>query len=141
MPSTIRTILINSTHCANTSGNKNYYKFDFVGGGLNLDANKKHYLGVSSITIPYSMFNISDIYLNKTFEFKIPTGPGGATTTYNMELPSSFMDINDLNKWFQWFFIQNGFYCLSATGEYVYFFELEYNISTYSVNVIFYPMT
>lgn len=138
---TVKTILINTTHCSNSSGNKNQFTYKFVGGGLDLEPNKKHSIGVSSITIPYSFFNISDIYGNKNFQLKIPTGAGGVTTTYDIELPSSFMDVTDLNKYLQWFFIKEGKYCMTETGDYVYFMEFEYNISTYSVNCIFYPLT
>jgi hypothetical protein len=50
------------------------------------------------------------------------------------------MTVDDMNKFVQWWSINYYFYCLSANGEYCYFFELEYNVSTYSVNCIFYPL-
>jgi hypothetical protein len=131
----IRTIIFNSTHCNNTASNKNSYTYAFRGGGLELDPTKKHSIAVSNITIPYSFFNISDIYNNRNFSLIING------TTYNINLPASFMDVSDLNKYLQWWFIQNNFYCLDAFGNYVYFLEFEYNVSRYAVECIFYPMT
>jgi hypothetical protein len=136
----IKTILINGTHCSNLTGNKNQFRYDFVGGGLDIsDPTKKYSIGVSSLTIPYSFFNVSDIYLNKKFSIIVPTSVG-STTTYNIELPSSFMTVDDINKYLQFWAINNNFYTVNSVGDYTYYIELEYNISTYSVNCIFYPL-
>ena len=121
----VKTILIKTSNVANT--NKNAFVYKFLGGGLELDSNKKHNIAVSSVTIPYSFFNISSIYNNRNFSLVINGTP------YNIELPASFMTVDDLNKYLQWWFIQNNFYCLDAFGNYVYFLELEYNISRYAV--------
>lgn len=136
----IKTLLINGTHCNNLTGNKNSFTYPFVGGGYDIsDSTKKYSIGVSSITIPYSFYNISEIYRNKMFSIIVPTSAGN-TTTYNIELPSSFMTVNNLNHFIQWWSINNNFYTLNNTGEYTYYIELEYNVSTYSVNSIFYPL-
>lgn len=131
----IKTILINTTHCNNSTGNKNSFTYKFVGGGLELNPNQKHSIAVSNITIPYSFFNISDIYNNRNVQLIING------TTYNINLPASFMDADSINKFFQWWFIQNNFYVLDAFGNYVYFFEIELNQSRYAIECIFYPMT
>ena len=136
----IKTILINGTHCNNLSSNRNSFRYDFVGGGLDIsDPTKKYSIGVSSITIPYSFFNVSEIYNNKRFSIIVPTSAGN-TTTYNIELPSSFMTVDDINKYLQFWAINNNFYTVNSVGDYTYYIELEYNISTYSVNCIFYPL-
>ena len=120
----IRTIIFNSTHCVNPTGDKNEYRYVFRGGGLELSPDKKHSIAVTNITIPYSMFNISENYNNKFFQLIING------TTYNINLPSSYMDVSDLNKYLQWFFInQNIGYCYDQFQNYKYFMEMEYNIS------------
>lgn len=129
----VKTILINTSNVS--SPNKNQYTYKFVGGGLELEPTKKHSIAVSSVTIPYSFFNISDIYNNRNFSL-IVNG-----TTYNINLPASFMTVDDLNKYLQWWFIQNNMYTLDVYGNYVYYMELEYNISRYAVETIFYPLT
>ena len=131
----IRTIIFNSTHCVNPTGDKNEYRYVFRGGGLELSPDKKHSIAVTNITIPYSMFNISENYNNKFFQLIING------TTYNINVPSSYMDVSDLNKYLQWWFInQNIGYCYDQFQNYKYFMELEYNVSRYAVEVIFYPM-
>ena len=89
----VKTILINTSHVSNSL--KNQYTYRFVGGGLELDPNQKHSIAVSSITIPYSFFNISDIYNNRNFQIKV------GATTYDINLPASFMTVDDLSKYFQ----------------------------------------
>ena len=131
----IKTILINTTHCNNSTGNKNSFTYKFVGGGLELDPSKKHSIAVSNITIPYSFFNISDIYNNRNVQLIING------TTYDINLPASFMDSDSINKFFQWWFIQNNFFVLDAFSNYVYFFKIEMNQSRYAIECIFYPMT
>ena len=128
----VKTILINSSNVSNSL--KNQYTYKFVGGGLEFEPNKNHYIAVSSITIPYSFFNISDIYDNRNFSI-ICNG-----TTYNLDIPSSFMTVDDLNKFLQFFFIQNNLYTLDTFGNYVYYLELEYNVSRYAVECIFHPL-
>ncbi len=80
----IKTLLINGTHCNNLAGNRNSFTYPFVGGGLDISDNTKDCIGVSSISIPYSFFNISEIYRNKNFSIIVPTSAGN-TTTYNIE--------------------------------------------------------
>jgi hypothetical protein len=55
-------------------------------------------------------------------------------------MPAMYADVNDINKYLQYWFIQNNYYVLDAYGNYVYFMEFAYNINRYAVETIFYPM-
>jgi hypothetical protein len=50
------------------------------------------------------------------------------------------MTVDDINKYMQWWAINNNLFTVSQTGDYVYYIEMDYNISTYSVNVIVFPL-
>ncbi len=73
---------------------------------------------VSSAQIPYSIFNITDVYNNNKFGLGFPTG--ALSTTYTMfaiTLPNGFCTIEDLNSDMQQYAIScrsNAFiYCSS----------------------------
>ena len=128
----VKAILINSTHVSNDYNNQFTYRFS--GGGLELPADKNNQIAVSQVTIPYSFFNISaSIYGNSTFSILYNA------VTYNVTVPDSFMSVTELNKYLQYFFVQNNLYCIDSAGEYTYFMSFRYNVSRYIVEVVFNP--
>ena len=68
------TLVLNSSNVSNTSTNTTF-KYNFIQGGFQV---KDMEMCVSSITLPYSFYNVSSYYANRTFSLIFPTA---ATTT------------------------------------------------------------
>ena len=62
------TLVLNSSNVSNTSTNTSF-KYSFIQGGF---AVKDMEMCVSSITLPYSFYNVSSYYNNRTFSLVFP---------------------------------------------------------------------
>jgi hypothetical protein len=91
---------------------------------------------ISNITLPYSFFNVSTFYNNKTFSLIFPTG--ALTTTFAFTLPDGFYTINDINSYIQQQCIINRAYLIDSSGDYVYFVKMMYNATYYAVQFLYY---
>jgi hypothetical protein len=91
---------------------------------------------ISSITLPYSFFNVSTYYNNKTFSLIFPTA--ATTITYSITLPDGFYTITDINSYIQQQCVLNGAYLLDSSGNYVYFVKMVYDSTYYAVQFIYY---
>ena len=91
---------------------------------------------ISSITLPYSFFNVSSYYNNKTFSLIFPTG--ATTITYNFTLPDGFYTITDINSYIQQQCISNGTYLIDSSGNNIYFVKMVYNTTYYAVQFLYY---
>jgi hypothetical protein len=89
---------------------------------------------VSNITLPYSWFNITSAYANRTFSviWTIAAVP----QQLNFTLQEGFYSVTDINAALQQLCITNGLYLINAAGNYVYYLTLLYNVSTYGVQLI-----
>ena len=77
-------LTLNSTNLSNTNTNTSF-KYNFINGGFTC---KDYEMCVSSVTLPYSFYNVSSYYNNKTFSLIFPTGI--ATSTINITLDLFF---------------------------------------------------
>jgi hypothetical protein len=93
---------------------------------------------VSSITLPYSFYNVSSYYANRTFSLIFPTA--ATTTTISITLPEGFYTVTDINSYIQQVCLDYGAYLIDSTGNYVYFQQLVYNSTYYSVQLLLYPV-
>jgi len=128
------TLVLNSSNVSNTSTNTTF-KYDFINGGFQI---KDMEMCVSSITLPYSFYNVSAYYANRTFSLIFPTA--ATTTTISITLPSGFYTIPDINSYIQQICIDYGAYLIDATGNYVYYQQLVYNSTYYSVQLLLFPV-
>ena len=128
------TLVLNSSNVSNTSTNTTF-KYDFINGGFQI---KDMEMCVSSITLPYSFYNVSAYYTNRTFSLIFPTA--ATTTTISITLPSGFYTIPDINSYIQQICIDYGAYLIDATGNYVYYQQLVYNSTYYSVQLLLFPV-
>ena len=128
------TLVLNSSNVSNTSTNTSF-KYNFINGGFQI---KDMEMCVSSITLPYSFYNVSAYYANQTFSLIFPTA--ATTTTISITLPSGFYTIPDINSYIQQICIDNGAYLIDATGNYVYYQQLVYNSTYYSVQLLLFPV-
>ena len=127
-------LTLNSTHVSNQNTNTTF-KYNFINGGFTC---KDYEMCISSITIPYSFYNVSSYYNNKTFSLIFPTG--STTINYDFTLPDGFYTITDINSYIQQQCVLNGAYLINTSGEYVYFVKLVYNAIYYSVQFLYYSV-
>ena len=123
-------LTLNSTNVSNTNTNTTF-KYNFINGGFTC---KDYEMCVSSITLPYSFYNVSSFYSNKTFSLIFPTA--ATTVQYDITLPDGFYTVIDINSYIQQVCVTNGAYLIDTSGNYVYFVQLVYNVAYYSVQLL-----
>ncbi len=111
-------LTLNSTNVSNTNTNTTF-KYNFINGGFTC---RDYEMCISSITLPYSFFNVSSYYNNKTFSLIFPTA--ATTITYSITLPDGFFSITDINSYIQQQCVLNGAYLIDSSGNYVYFIKM-----------------
>ena len=122
------TLTLNSSNVIGS--NNNTFQYNFITGAFHA---KDYEMAVGGFTIPYSWFNVSTSYNNKTISI---TFPYLATTyTLNIVLPDGFYLISDINNYIQLQMINAGLYLVSPSGQNVYFFQM-YSNTTYYANQI-----
>lgn len=96
---------------------------------------KDKYIAVSSISMFYSWFNITQAARTNYIIFTWDSG-NPALSNITITIPDGLYEINDINNYFQYYCIQNGFYWIqTGTGNYVYPFEIILNPQRYAVQL------
>lgn len=129
----VNTILINKNNAIN-NGFKNSFSYKFVGNGLQLDSNRDNSIALVSLSMPFSIFNISGIYNNNSYQIIYNS------VTYTNNIPDSYLDIDGLNKNLQFFLVSNNLYLIDDAGNYRYYMEFVLDVALYKVSVKFYPV-
>ena len=127
-------LTLNSTNVINTNNNSSF-KYNFINGGF---IAKDYEMCISSITLPYSFFNVSAYYSNKTFSLIFPTG--ATTITYDFTLYDGFCSVTDINSYIQQQCIANGAYLIDSAGDNIYFVQLVYNSTYYAVQFLYFSV-
>ena len=123
-------LTLNSTNLSNTNTNTTF-RYNFINGGFTCN---DYEMCVSSVTLPYSFYNVSSNYANKTLSLIFPTG--STTVQYDITLPDGFYTVADINSYIQQICVDNGAYLLDSSGNYVYFVQLAYNTTYYTVQLL-----
>lgn len=126
----MRTIVLNTSNIVpDGKNNKLIYRFP------NSVLFKDNSIAVSSVSMYYSWFNISEELQNNKFSFAY-LDPTNTLITVNIVIPDGTYEVITLNALLQFEFIKEGFYLLdSATGENVYYAEFILNPSRYAVQI------
>lgn len=124
----MRTIVLNSSNVVdNGLSSTLLYKFPnsvlFSGNSI----------AVSSISLYYSWFNISQAFGNNIIRYTWTVGL--VTTTYTVTIPDGLYEIADINALLQFTMIQNGQYLVDASGDNVYYLELIVNPARYAIQL------
>ena len=127
-------LTLNSANVSNTNTNMTF-TYKFINGSFTC---KDYEMCISSITLPYSFFNVSSYYNNKTFSLIFPTA--ATTITYSITLPDGFYTITDINSYIQQQCVLNGAYLIDSSGNYVYFVKMMYNATYYAVQFLYYSV-
>jgi hypothetical protein len=121
-------LVLNQTNLVNDGqNNKLVYRFP---NSIEL---KNKFIAVSSISMFYSWFNITQVDGNNTFTYTWTSG--GVTTTYTVTIPDGLWEIRDINSYLQFVAIQNGTYWIDSVGDNVYPFEILVNPNRYSIQI------
>ena len=124
-------ITVNKTH--NTGGSTYKYKL-----GRNQDLSDLE-IALSSATIPFSWFNISQSQNNNTFQIIHPTTVG--STTLTITLDDGGYEISDINTAMRVALINQGYFIQNtSTLEQRVYAELRVNKSSYQIEFVSYPL-
>ena len=132
-------ILLNNTHCINSNGTCNTYKYNFIQGGFDIPEGSS--ICVTNITIPYSWYNISSICGNNYFSYSIPSSLGSVSVT--VTIPDGFYTISDLNNLLSKSLFSSNFYFYNSSNgvsdpsQIIYPIQFATNAANYTNSIIF----
>jgi hypothetical protein len=125
-------LIINSSDF-NRSNNKFIYQFP-----VRQQFKKGDQVGLSSINIYNSFYNVSSVYGNNVFTF---TFPSTVPIVVSITIPNGYYSISDLNYFLQQQCIANDLYCTSTTNSnYIYFTEFVTNSVRYAGQINLYTL-
>jgi len=125
-------LTLNSSNVVQGSNNSQF-KYNFIGGNFTA---KDLEMCVGSITMPYSFFNVSTFYQNKTLSYSFPTSTTPISRT--LTLQDGFYTVTDINNALQADMIAGGLYLLDSGGNYVFYLNFSYDTTFYAVRLISY---
>lgn len=128
----MRTIVLNSNNLVQ-DGENNKLIYSFPNSVLF----KNTYVALQSASLYYSWYNISAALGNNTYQFIFPN-TSGVMTTRTVIMPDGIYEVKDIDAYFQFYCLQNGYYWTTITGEQVFYMKFEVNISSYTVQVCAY---
>jgi hypothetical protein len=123
------TLILNSSNIIGNNNNTLQYKF--INGNYNIKEGST--LSLSSMTIPYSWFNVSTKYNNKQFGYIYPSFAGPIVTVTT--LPDGFYTVDDLNNYLHLLMLNNNHYLINDLGQNVFYLELSYNVTYYACQI------
>jgi hypothetical protein len=122
----MRTILLNQSNIV-PGTNNSILSYTLPGGGAYFQDTQK--VALTSCSMFYSTFNITAAYNNNSFQYIWIDG-----NTYTVQFPDGYYEIESINSFLEFTFIQNGHYLISSTtGKFVYFITLDINTALYSI--------
>jgi len=123
-------LVLNSSNNVNTTTNTQF-KYNFLGGNFHAEDME---MCVSSITIPYSFFNVSQFYNNQIFQLIFPTG--ATTATLTITLTAGFYTVTDIQNFIQNQMISAGYYLINSSKQNVYYFTIATNTTYYTTQIV-----
>ena len=120
-------LVLNSTNAS--SVNNDIFTYRFINGGFKVLQDAE--ICVSEFVIPYSWFNITQIYNNNSFIFNDWFG-----ISHEIILPNGFYQVSDINSFFINYCLNNGFYLVSSNGLNVVFNAFLTNATYYSNQIL-----
>jgi hypothetical protein len=130
---TLYNIILNESNLVVNDASKTSFTFNFAGSKQFQRAK----ISLSSVSLFYSWFNITEEFGNQTFSFTFTDGTG--VTTYNVTIPDGYYSVTTLNEYLQNYMISQGLFLVDASGNYVYYLEFIENPTYYAVQFNAYP--
>lgn len=112
------------------------FKYSFPNGSVKL---YDYEAALTSVTMKYSWFNISDRQRNNTFTLHFPDNTGYTSQTVTIQ--NGTYDRDQLAVYItQYVAIQYGYYLIDGSGNYIYFYEMLWNPTKLRFEWVFYPV-
>jgi hypothetical protein len=121
-----KTLILNASNVV-AGSNNSAFLYSYPQGGYTY---KDDIIAIQSISMYFSAFNITSTYNNNSFSYIWIDG-----TTNVVNIPDSFLQVSDINAYFQSQMVANKHYLTTSTGSYVYLLELVINQSRYAVQL------
>ena len=125
----MRTLILNSRNIVPNSNNS-VLEYNFPAGSVTLDDT---YLALESLTMYYSTFNITYANNNNFVQYRWIDN-----VVYDVTFPDGFYDALGIQNYIRSVMLTNKHYLIDLAGEYVWFFGLTTNPSTYSIQMNFF---
>lgn len=125
---------------------QNTFQYTFPNGSVTF---KDHEIAVGQVNIYNTWYNISAEKKNNKFQYYWPSGADWATNpsptgtnskAFVVVIPDGTYDIDQLNTFLQFTFIQNKHYLVDGSGNYVYYMEFLWNPTKALVEFVAYPV-
>lgn len=121
-----KTLILNSSNVVSGSGNSKFV-YNFPQGGYTF---KDDIIAIQEISQYFSAYNITTQFANNSFSYIWVDG-----TTHQVNIPDSFLQVNQINELLQSVMIANGHYVINSSGDYVYLLEMVVNQPRYAVQL------
>jgi hypothetical protein len=123
------TLVLNSNNV--TGSNNSTFQYNFIQGAFRA---KNCEMAIGSLTIPYSWYNVSSFYNNKTFSITFPYL--ATTATLNISLPDGFYTVSDIQRCIELQCLNEGLYLVNGNQNY-FFINLSTNATFYKNQFVF----
>ena len=97
---------------------------------------KNQEIGLASISIFYSFYNISSAKNNNKFQYEWYDNTNNQMETFDVEFPDLIAEVSTLNNYFQYVMRSNNHYLNDANGNAVYFAEMIVDTSRFAISII-----
>jgi len=124
-------LVLNSSNVTGQGNSSYVYKFQ--NGSFTA---KNLEMCVSSATIPYAWFNVTQQYNNRIISMSFPSGGGTGTVAVYFTLPAGFYSISDINAAIQQQCITQGLYLFNESKQYVFYFQMLENVTYYAIQFL-----
>lgn len=101
---------------------------------------KNNSVGISNLSFPNSIFNITSATTNSRFNNNAFQYIWIDNVVYNVVLPDGIYEIEDINNFLINTFISNGHYLLDGNGNYVVYLQLQVNPTQYTITLNAFPV-
>jgi len=122
-------IVLNSSNVIGS--NNNTFQYNFISGSF---VAKDSEIAISSVTIPYSWYNISNLYNNNKLSIIFPVSSG--LFTLNLTIPNGFYSVPDIQNYINQQCIANNLYLVDSSSNYVYYYYMTYSTVYYKIQVL-----
>jgi hypothetical protein len=132
----MRIVTITKDNLISSDPYKSTYIYEFPRGTIHL---KDHEISIIQANVWNSIYTVTTLFDNNTFQYKFPTSTGMAGP-YNVVLPDGTYTIAQLNDFLYYTFIQNNHYLINGSGDYVIYAEFLSNPTKNLIQLITYPV-
>lgn len=142
-------IFIDQTLLQNAGSGNNTFLFEFPKTICTTSTSK---MSVASFSVPYSWFNITEVYKNNRFSYLWFDGAsanadarlGGLypdASVFDVVIPDGFYTLDTLNRFLQYTMFKNGHYLLDTNGNTIYFLKFAQNTCKYRDEIYSYSLS